>query len=311
MLQLKTDPATPIARHDFCNEVFDNSVPSTRPLRALYVLLSTPRSGSTWLCSEIYRHTGLLVHEYLQHHQYLPHLAKRFGVARETNSPKGTTIDVNLVDYYEALVKWRSHHGVLGINAHIGHLPALRALLAIFRRKNPKSQIFIDYLIRRDKYRQAASLVIARRNRQWSVTKDLTTRGDEDVPRSMQQWMLALEAARAYRKIMQQHMAMMTQSGPLKPNKVFAYEDLVSGGMEEYVNSLMLSLKLRPADRNDVLQVALQKQSGPLNAAITDRLRRWQTLLEVTSRMTGLAQAIAGSAHRPFRKQTRQRLRLH
>lgn len=311
MLQLRTNPETGIAKHDFCGAAFDNSVPATSPPRALYVLLSTPRSGSTWLCSELFNRTGLIAHEYLQHHQYLPHLAKRFGVACETHGAQGSTLDVDLTDYYEALIRWRSHHGVLGINAHVSHLPVLRAFLVIFHRRNPDGQILIDYLSRRDKYRQAASLVIARKNRQWSETTDSTPHADGALPRSLQQWMLILDAAKAYRQIIRQDNAMMMQSNPLKPHQVVAYEDLVAGGMEAYITNLMLRLELPPAQMLDVPQLALQKQSGPLNAAIAERLRRWQPLLEVASQLAAPARALAGWVRRRVQRRPRQLLRLY
>jgi LPS sulfotransferase NodH len=310
MLLLKTDLETGIARHDFCGAQFDNPVPVTTPPRALYVLVSTPRSGSTWLCSEIYRRSGLLAHEYLQHYQYLPQLASRFGVAHENHVARGTTIDINLSDYYEALVRWRSHHGVLGINAHVGHLPALQAFLAVFRQRNPDSEIVIDHLSRHDKYRQAASLAIARRNRQWSKTGDVPAPADEGLPGSWQQWLLLLDAAKAYRQILRQDRAMMAERGALEPQRILAYEDLLRGGMDDYITTLMARLKLPAAERRSSPPVALQQQSGPLNAALAGRLRRWQPLLGVASRIAAPIRSLSDGRRRGLRKRPRQQLRL-
>lgn len=310
MLLLKTDLATGIARHDFCSAQFDNPAPVTTPPRTLYVLVSTPRSGSTWLCSEIYRHTGLLAHEYLQHYQYLPHLASRFGVAHESRVAGGTTIDVNLSDYYEALLRWRSRHGVLGINAHVGHLPALQAFLAVYRQRNPDSEIVIDYLSRGDKYRQATSLAIARRNRQWSKTSDVPSPADEGLPGCSQQWLLLLDAAKAYRQILREERAMMAERGVLRPQHILAYEDLVRDGVADYISHLMARLNLPATERRDSSPVVLQQQSGPLNTALAGRLRRWQPLLGVASRIAAPIRSLSDGLRRGFRKRPRQQLRL-
>jgi len=140
---------------DFVNAAFDEQAPT--PTRDLLVILSTPRSGSTFLCDMLRRAGVCVAHEYFQPYQYLPALADRWG-ARDGNH-------IDLAAYVAGLRRHRtSAAGILGVNLHGHHLPVFLKAEPAFADLTPHYVL----LRRRDTVAQAVSYHIARSTGAWS-----------------------------------------------------------------------------------------------------------------------------------------------
>ena len=140
---------------DFVSASFD--VDSKQNPSRMVVLLSTPRSGSTYLCDLLHRADFCTAHEYFQPEQYLPLLAYRWGCVDRGR--------LSWPRYARALESHRtSQTGVLGINVHGTHLHRFDEALPEFS----ASEVDYLWLQRCDKLRQAVSLSIARQTGQWS-----------------------------------------------------------------------------------------------------------------------------------------------
>ena len=140
---------------DFVSSRFDRE--AAAPPTRMIVLLSTPRSGSTYLCHLMHQ-VGLgTAHEYFQRDQYLPILADRWGCIDDGH--------VSWSRYAAALEHHRtSDQGVLVINLHGSHLRRYLEALPHFSAKD----IRYVWLQRQDKLRQAVSFGIAKQTGQWS-----------------------------------------------------------------------------------------------------------------------------------------------
>jgi len=135
------------------------------PLRQLLLLLSTPRSGSTFFCDVLRRDHGLVAHEYFQHDHYLPLMAERFGVI-------GQDGDVDAPAFVEQLIAHRTDEkGRLAINLHGSHLPLFSAWALHF----PDVEIRTARLAREDIVAQAVSFEIAQQTGQWTSHFTATT----------------------------------------------------------------------------------------------------------------------------------------
>jgi LPS sulfotransferase NodH len=144
-----------IPEADFVSARFDRDA-GTPPSRMI-VILSTPRSGSTYLCQLLHDAGLCTAHEYLQPYQYLPILAERWGCIDNGR--------VSCERYVAALERHRtSDEGVLGINLHGAHMRRFAAALPYFS----ASDVRYVWLQRRDKLGQAVSLAIAEQTTQWS-----------------------------------------------------------------------------------------------------------------------------------------------
>ena len=144
-----------IPEADFVSARFDRDA-GALPSRMI-VILSTPRSGSTYLCQLLHNAGLCTAHEYLQREQYLPLLAERWGCL------EGGRVQPDR--YISALERHRtSDRGVLGINLHGSHLQRFVAALPHCSAGDVK----YVWLQRRDKLRQAVSFGIAKQTGQWS-----------------------------------------------------------------------------------------------------------------------------------------------
>ncbi len=144
-----------IPEADFVSAKFDRDA-GQAPSRMI-VVLSTPRSGSTYLCQLLYNAGLCTAHEYFQREHYLPLLAERWGCL------DGGRVRPDL--YAAALERHRtSDDGVLGINLHGSHLHRFVAALPFFSAED----VGYVWLQRRDKLRQAVSFGIAKQTGQWS-----------------------------------------------------------------------------------------------------------------------------------------------
>jgi LPS sulfotransferase NodH len=145
-----------IPEADLISKQFDRE--SAAPPARMLVILSTPRSGSTYLCQLLHQSGLCTPHEYFQHEQYLPLAAYRWGCA------EGGRVDWRR--YAAALERHRTgESGVLGINLHGSHLRRYSEALPYFSARSVR----YAWLQRRDKLRQAVSFGIAKQTGQWSI----------------------------------------------------------------------------------------------------------------------------------------------
>jgi trehalose 2-sulfotransferase len=124
------------------NQAFD--LPGSVPLRRSYIIASTPRCGSAFLCARLWA-TGVLgaPAEYFAYQKYI---ATKMMERLRTSSP---------ADYLEKLLACRtSNNGVFGANLDFNDFEeALRRLPEMLDVLSPVSYVFVD---RRDQLIQAA-----------------------------------------------------------------------------------------------------------------------------------------------------------
>jgi LPS sulfotransferase NodH len=124
------------------------------PLRKSYIVASSYRSGSSFLCTALWE-TGLLgaPWEYVNTDHELHNLKARFNVSE-------------FADYLPKLLARRtSRNGVFGMKAHFHHFrAALDEYPRLLEDLNPVTFIYIN---RRDKLAQAVSMAIARQTKSW------------------------------------------------------------------------------------------------------------------------------------------------
>lgn len=278
-LPLLCDSSTAIPSHDFACAIFDNSKIHSEPLKILYILVSTPRCGSTALCSEIYRQSGLVVHEYLQPFEYLPALASRMGAIKsaEVHPGSGSKQVISLSKYLDELIRRRAVNGVLGICCHASHLVYLNALVKRAKQVNPSLEVQQDYLSRRDKFKQAVSYAIAIQTRSWSQTLP-----SETAPSSrLMRWNLAIRAAGLYQRLQKQDRFVKNSYKHGEFTRLLTYEvhveDKLVAIAKEITSGLMPQLEesIRP------IPVSLHRQSNDLNVKIVALLMQYKLLLTV------------------------------
>ena len=227
--KFKLNLKTIIPKHDFINENYDNKIDSDCKLRLLYFLISTPRSGSTWLCSEIFKKYGIVVHEYLQISQYIPHFAMRSNLL---NYDGDSCYKLNFENYVELLSRKRTKNGVLGINVHINHMPLALKLQESIIKRNPSVKVISHFLTRENKISQSISYAKASNSRLWSKVetenefKKITKNPINLFIRYIQEVSLAPLASVKYKYLKEQEKIYFANS-PLSPHKeIFHYESL-------------------------------------------------------------------------------------
>jgi LPS sulfotransferase NodH len=139
--------------NQFGAEQFDFVAPPSP--RLFYVVCSTPRSGSGYLCNLLWR-TGQCgaPMEYFNYDAIMLEQVIRWGV---------TSLD----DYVSVLHRRRTGpNGVFGLKCHFGHFVFLSVLSRQFGRFQPLRFIYID---REDLEAQSISLLLARQTQQWNV----------------------------------------------------------------------------------------------------------------------------------------------
>ncbi|HTZ35817.1 MAG TPA: Stf0 family sulfotransferase [Stellaceae bacterium] len=144
------------------------------PLRRSYVVASSYRCGSTFLCSELWR-TGVLG---------APAEYMNIGDGRRLRDLMANRLDaVSPEDYVAKLLACRtSRNGVFGMKVHFHHFePALAWCPSLLERLAPLTYI---YLNRRDKVAQAVSMAKAMQNGVWTSMDPapaVTLRYDEEL----------------------------------------------------------------------------------------------------------------------------------
>lgn len=142
-------------QESFGREVFDVDGPE---VREILLLLSTPRSGSTFLSEQLRIQGGFVTHEYFNSKYGIPALAERWNCIDRDGNLDGRR-------YVQELCRNRtSADGRLGINLHGSHLP----IYALFSHHFGEIPISAIRLYRRDVLGQAISLSIAKQSGRWS-----------------------------------------------------------------------------------------------------------------------------------------------
>lgn len=284
-MPVPTDLKTVIQDHDFATSDFDNRIPHNRKLKNLYILISTPRSGSTALCTEIYRQTGLVIHEYLQPFQYMPYLASRYGAiekrAHARPNPKHEIIVLR--KYFEELVRHRAIDGTLGINCHASHLGYLNALIEQAKSLNPNLKVRKDYLYRLDKYKQAASYAIAKQTRQWS-----TIRPAKSMPSGrLNRLNICINAARCYQKLKIENESIAPSNSGFKYDQTLTYETNIEINLEETAAQIAAGLCLTNKDQAPTNASSLCRQRSSFNDKVAKSIKNNMLLfraLHITKR---------------------------
>lgn len=279
-MKLPTDFPTPIQPHDFCNPCFDNAKPHTGALKKIYILYSTPRSGSTFLCSSIYHKSGLVIHEYLQPFQYLPYLAERFGAIDNRIEDGRFLKSVSLRRYLQGLVAARAQQGVLGVNCHLSHMGYLRALIHLAKSLYPNLEIEQDYLYRGNLYKQAASYAIAKESKLWS---QLETAGEDNSAartNNNKMFKLKIQAALLYQKLKRQHVLMMADKIALPASQSirnrYRYEDLAADSSNEISSSIISRLQLDISSAPIEQKNRLAPQSRVINNKVAASIEQFR-----------------------------------
>lgn len=143
---------------DFIEPRFDNDEVYTGPTAEVMVL-STPRSGSTAVCSLLHNNGIGTPHEYFQPYQYLPALARRVGLT-EVNKE-------NLHRITAFLKTRRSRGGWFSYNIHSSHHSIWSAFGPSLEAAGMKDGSVLLYCRRADLLGQTASYYIAHRINQW------------------------------------------------------------------------------------------------------------------------------------------------
>jgi LPS sulfotransferase NodH len=143
---------------DFIEPRFDNEEVYTGPTAEVMVL-STPRSGSTAVCSLLHNNGIGTPHEYFQPYQYLPALARRVGLT-EVNQD-------NLHRITAFLRTRRSRGGWFSYNIHSSHHSIWSAFGPSLEAAGMMDGSVLLYCRRADLMGQTASYYIAHRIHQW------------------------------------------------------------------------------------------------------------------------------------------------
>ena len=238
--KFKLNLKTIVPNHDFINEKYDNNINGDCKLKILYFLISTPRSGSTWLCSEIFKKYGIVIHEYLQVSQYIPHFATRSNLL---NYDGGSCYKLDFENYAKVLCSKRAKNGVLGVNVHISHLPLALKLKDSIIKMNPSVKIISHFLTRKNKIHQSISYAKASSSRKWSKVdyeKNLNKLSNNTLNlffRSFQEIYLAPLASIKYKYLKDQEKTYLTNS-PISLHSVQFYYESLSQNKDELKRAL-------------------------------------------------------------------------
>ncbi|WP_282026229.1 Stf0 family sulfotransferase [Limimaricola cinnabarinus] len=147
-----------VPRNDYIDAKYD--MRTEVACRDSYILLSTPRSGSTMVCAFLHNNSYGIPHEYFQPGQYMKILSRRWNISRLNK--RGLPVD--MVEYGSSLLKYRTdRNGVFGCNIHGSHLEYFLDS-GIGERLRPK----VNVLVRDDVVSQAVSYSIASQSSAWS-----------------------------------------------------------------------------------------------------------------------------------------------
>ena len=224
-----------------------------RPLRKSYVVASSYRSGSTYLCWHLWQ-TGLLgaPSEILNPTSELPGLMNRLKAA-------------SLADYIAQLIARRtSRNGIFGIKAHFHHFEAfLKEYPALLETLSPVTYINIT---REDKVAQAVSMAKAFQLNWWSSRLDTGPKHPLRYDREM--------IAKCLEDVEQQDLAWLRwfETHGVTPFDV-TYHDLIADAAG-VVDSVLQYLGVQHDEPETVTVPRVEKQSDETNHEWIERFRR-------------------------------------
>lgn len=233
-----------IPEGDFVSKNYDNAPDQSTPVKHLLIILSTQRSGSTYLCDLLRQQNICNAHEYFQPYQYLQYLAYRWNCI-EGNS-------INKFKYVSQLVKHRvSSTGVLGINLHGKHLKEFESFKEHF---DSSLEVSYVYLRRQDEISQAVSYEIADQTGKWSNFFTSSHKPDYSFPNILKK----LERIRVQNSIILAYLIKEKIKYTL-----LNYEDIISSD-EITINEFKIST-------SENKSTTIKKQSDSINAEWKNR----------------------------------------
>jgi LPS sulfotransferase NodH len=246
-----------LPQEDFADAAFDSQ--NEIEARQVFLLLSTPRSGSTAVCDYLFRKINLATHEYFQPYQYMPALASRWQCV----------VDGCLAPelYVQALLKNRvSKNGTLGVNLHGAHL----GIFSYFERYLPPSlNMFALVLRRRKKVAQAVSYYIASNTKKWSSHFDTEKPIPEYSYDGIKRKLLSILHQELIIDLYIQEHAI--------PHQTIYYESISDGG-SQLDKAVAQKLDL---DEINIQQVGIKKQADAINV---DYEKKFMKQLQSVSR---------------------------
>lgn len=218
--------------------------------RETVLLASTPRSGSTMLCTSIDPVAGCPMAEYFQPYEIIPYLkaVRRKQVCwgllgRYRFSPR---------KYARYLATHRSGpSGVLAVNFHASHLPIFDQVQPHLPRTRS-----MGVLVRRNVIAQAVSYYIAGKTRKWS-SNYAAQAADPDYNRA--------ELGACLKTLIDGAQTNLDRFVPMGA-EILYYEDCVKAG-----TSYAEHIGVAGVQKADAVQT--KRQSNALNAALADRFR--------------------------------------
>lgn len=237
---------------DFANEAFDTDWGVDA--KQIFLLFSTPRSGSTAVCDYLYKTTNLVVHEYFQPYQYMPFIASRWGSKhRGYLDPK---------HYVYSLLKYRvGENGTLGVNLHGSHINVFNYFEKYyFEASLPR---FALILKRRNKISQAVSYYVASRTKKWSSHFS----GDMEIPEySFSGIKSKLVSILTQELLIERYLA----DRPI-PHQTIFYENISSSYGELIDDELQKKIGVQEININ---VAEIKKQAGELNKLYSEKFKK-------------------------------------
>jgi trehalose 2-sulfotransferase len=246
------------------------------PLRMAYLVASSPRSGSTYLCS-ILAQSGLLGAP-----------AEMLNPGPDLRAFKARLKVSSHAEYIAALITLRtSRSGVFGLKAHFRNFEAfLKEYPPLLQVLSPMTYI---YVYRRDGVAQAVSMVRALQTNQWLAQAEEKPKGkarlryDRDlIAKTMKEIELA-DAA----------WVRWFEANNINPFRI-VYEDLTADPART-VQSVVELLGVQNAESDEVMAPPVEKQADDTNLEWIERFRR-ETESEATTSESSWAETARADA---------------
>jgi len=257
-----TDVSTPLRGFGFEAENFD--FPIATPPRLFYMLCSSPRCGSTWLCTLLWR-TGLAgaPDEYFNYYATMLHYARRWPVR-------------TLADYTREVLRRRTGpNGVFGVKCHYDQFRLIRDLPRVMEQIQPLRFIHLD---RADEVAQAVSAAFAVRSGQ--------LRSFEPVQREPVYSAAHIDRRLAMTRQFRAQWTKFFASAKVEPHRVL-YEDLLAAP-EATIDGILRYLGVTGRAAPPLTAPPLpERQSDPRKAEWIARYRRERGLAGLAGQTTG------------------------
>lgn len=243
-------------RHEFGFESETFDFPVATPPRHFYMICSTPRCGSTWLGTLLWR-TGLAgaPDEYFNYYSIMLHYARRWPVR-------------TLPDYTREILRCRSGpNGVFGVKCHFDQFDFIRRLPLVIEQIRSPRYIYMD---RSDEVAQAVSAAFAAQSRQLRAS---------DAPRANPVYHAPhIDKRMAITRQFSAQWERFFTSAGVQPHRV-RYEDLVAAP-EPTIEGILRFLGVAGQAASHIPALPeLQKQSDPRKTEWIERYKRERGLV--------------------------------